>query len=117
MGEVGPCILNCTVQILTVNSTALNFPSEASSLALSAELGSLTLEFTRLSQLTQNPKYFDAVQRISDELERQQDLTLLPGLWPVIFDAAELNFTKDRTFTLGGMADSLYEYIPKVSAT
>jgi mannosyl-oligosaccharide alpha-1,2-mannosidase len=97
-----------------MRSTLKNFPTEASALALSAELGSLTLEFTRLSQLMENPKYFDAVQRISDELERQQDLTLLPGLWPVVFDAAKLNFTKDRTFTLGGMADSLYEYIPKV---
>jgi mannosyl-oligosaccharide alpha-1,2-mannosidase len=102
------------LKLLTDSSTAQNFPAEASALALSAEIASLTLEFTRLSQLTQDPKYFDAVQRISDELERQQDLTFLPGLWPVVFDAAKLNFTKDRTFTLGGMADSLYEYIPKV---
>ena len=75
----------------------------------------MTLEFTRLSQLTGDSKYYDAVQRISDELERQQDLTYLPGLWPVSLDAAKSNFTTDRTFTLGGMADSLYEYLPKVS--
>jgi mannosyl-oligosaccharide alpha-1,2-mannosidase len=91
----------------------MRYPAEAASLTLSAEIGSLTLEFTRLSQLTKDSKYFDAVQRISDELERQQDLTALPGLWPITFDATQLNFTKDKTFTLGGMADSLYEYIPK----
>ncbi|KIW02077.1 uncharacterized protein PV09_06571 [Verruconis gallopava] len=94
-------------------SAAAQFPQEAPSHALAAEIGSLTLEFTRLSQLTGNPKYFDAVQRISDELERQQELTGIPGLWPVMLDAANLNFTSDNTFTLGGKADSLYEYILK----
>lgn len=94
-------------------NTALRFPAEAASLTLSAEIGSLTLEFTRLAQLTGDSKYYDAIQRISDELERQQDLTYLPGLWPITFDAKEKNFTIDRTFTLGGMADSLYEYLSK----
>jgi mannosyl-oligosaccharide alpha-1,2-mannosidase len=86
-----------------IRSAALNYTQEAHTHALAAEIGSLTLEFTRLSQLTEDPKYFDAVLRISDELERQQDLTAIPGLWPVVFDAARLNFTNDKTFTLGGM--------------
>ena len=85
---------------------------EASESTLIAELGSLTLEFTRLSQLTNDPKYFDAIQRISNALEEAQSHTHLPGMWAVIANAAQLTFS-DSSFTLGGMADSLYEYLPK----
>lgn len=87
----------------------------AGTVVLSAEIGSLTLEFTRLSQLTGNPKYYDAVQRIMDHLHAAQKRTAIPGLWPLTFNVYELNFYKGSTFTMGGMADSLYEYIPKVS--
>jgi mannosyl-oligosaccharide alpha-1,2-mannosidase len=86
----------------------------AHTMTLSAEIGSLTVEFTRLSQLTADPKYFDAVQRISDRLEAQQNLTSIPGLWPIVFNAYTMDFAKGTTFTFGGMADSMYEYIPKV---
>ena len=81
---------------------------------LLAEIGSLTLEFSRLSQLTGNNKYYDAVQRITDVLENQQDKTKIPGLWPVVINAKELDFTSEETFTLGGMSDSAYEYLPKM---
>lgn len=87
---------------------------EADDVALVTEIGSLTLEFTRLSQLTGNPKWFDAVQRVTNFLEGQQNLTALPGLWPVTVDAREGDLTVDRTFSIGGMADSVYEYLPKV---
>lgn len=79
---------------------------------LVAEIGSLTLEFTRLSQLTGDMKYYDAIQRITDELDKAQSLTKLPGLWPIVINAERMTFT-DTGFTLGGMADSLYEYLPK----
>lgn len=82
--------------------------------ALVAEVGSLSLEFTRLSQLTGDSRYYDAVQRIYDRLYEQQNKTRLPGLWPIIVNARKAGFTADRTFTFGGMADSLYEYFPKV---
>ena len=85
---------------------------EASEQCLIAELGSLTLEFTRLSQLTGDPKYFDAIQRITNVLHDVQPKTRLPGMWAVLVNAALLKFT-DTSFTLGGMADSLYEYLPK----
>ncbi|KAL1961123.1 hypothetical protein VTO42DRAFT_3068 [Malbranchea cinnamomea] len=78
-----------------------------------AELGSLSVEFTRLSQLTENPKYFDAVQRITDLLEAHQDDTKLPGLWPLNVNLETPQFSKEGRFTFGGMADSLYEYLPK----
>ncbi|EGD94837.1 class I alpha-mannosidase [Trichophyton tonsurans CBS 112818] len=79
-----------------------------------AEIGSLTMEFTRLTQLTGDPKYFDAVQRIMNAMEKQQSKTKLPGMWPFMIDAAAMNFRASNRFTIGGMADSLYEYLPKV---
>jgi len=82
---------------------------------LVAELGSLTLEFTRLSQLSGDPKYFDAVQRVMDVFEEQQNATKLPGMWPVVVNAKDLNLTESTGFTIGGMADSTYEYLPKVT--
>ena len=47
---------------------------------LLAEVGSSSMEFTRLSMLTGDAKWFDAVQRITDEMAAQQDSTALPGL-------------------------------------
>ena len=85
---------------------------EASEGCLIAEIGSLDLEFTRLAQLTGDAKFFDAIQRITDVLDEQQNKTALPGLWPVIMDAKRARFN-DVGFTLGGMADSTYEYLPK----
>lgn len=87
---------------------------EASDGVLIAEIGSLTLEFTRLSQATGDPRYFDAVQRIMDLFDEQQNKTLLPGMWPVVVNAKSKDMTKFSGFTLGGMADSMYEYLPKV---
>ncbi|CAM1510625.1 Fc.00g009600.m01.CDS01 [Cosmosporella sp. VM-42] len=81
----------------------------------SASPSSLCLEFTRLSQLTGDPKFYDATDRVTRFLERVQNDTLLPGMWP-----REINFQKekvdDTSFTLGALADSLYEYLPKMHA-
>ena len=94
-------------------SAALSLRQEADGQSLSAELGSLTLEFTRLTQLSGDPKYFDAVARITDLLSKHQDRTQLPGLFPVHVSPAREDFAQDTHFTLGGMSDSLYEYLPK----
>lgn len=80
---------------------------------LVSEIGSLSLEFTKLAQLTGDMKYYDAVQRIANELERGQKSTLLPGMWPILVDASRPAFDWHTRFTLGGMSDSLYEYLPK----
>lgn len=56
--------------------------------AVLAEIGTLSLEFTRLAQLTGEPKYYDAVARITDELEDFQNRTRLPGMWPTNLDAS-----------------------------
>lgn len=87
---------------------------KASENTLVAELGSLSLEFTTLSRLSKDNKYFDAIQRITDELQKAQSKTKLPGMWPVLVDASTPSFSGDNTFTLGAMSDSVYEYLPKV---
>ncbi|KAF4212122.1 hypothetical protein CNMCM8980_001459 [Aspergillus fumigatiaffinis] len=53
-----------------------------------AEIGSLSVEFTRLAQLTKQDKYYDAIARITNELEKLQGQTMLPGLWPLKIDAS-----------------------------
>ncbi len=81
----------------------------------SASPCSLALEFTRLSQLTGDPKFYDAISRISDFLARTQGQSKLPGMWPKL-----INFNQelviDGGFTMGALADSLYEYLPKMAA-
>ncbi|KAL7932638.1 glycoside hydrolase family 47 protein [Trichoderma chlorosporum] len=81
----------------------------------SASPCSLSMEFTRLSQLTGDSKYYDATDRVTRFLEKIQNDTMLPGMWPTTLNfKAEL--AVDSSFTLGALADSLYEYLPKMHA-
>lgn len=96
-------------------SSAEGQAMQASDGQLVSELASLSLEFTTLSRLAKGDKYYDAIQRITDELQKAQNQTKLPGMWPVVVDARTPSFSGDNTFTLGAMSDSLYEYLPKVS--
>lgn len=41
-----------------------------------------------------------------------QKNTPVPGLWPVMINAETMQ-SSDPRFTVGGMADSMYEYLPK----
>ncbi len=61
-----------------------------------AEIGTLSLEFTRLAQLTKEPKYYDAIARITDAFEEWQNSTRLPGMWPTTFDSSGCNMTATR---------------------
>ncbi|KAL1862843.1 hypothetical protein Daus18300_008340 [Diaporthe australafricana] len=99
-----------------INSAAAGERQEAPDSVLVAEIGSLTMEFTRLSILTGDPKWFDAVQRITDIFREQQMTTSLAGMWPLVVNAKEEAFNQGSHFTLGAMADSTYEYLPKMSA-
>ncbi|KAI9707132.1 MAG: hypothetical protein M1836_000092 [Candelina mexicana] len=63
-------------------------PHRAQSRVVLAELGSLSVEFTRLAQVTKEPKYYDAVARITIALEQWQNSTQLPGMWPISVDAS-----------------------------
>ncbi|KAF4549242.1 putative glycosyl hydrolase family 47 protein 6 [Elsinoe fawcettii] len=88
-------------------------PQQTPFTVLLAEYGSLSLEFTRLSQITGDMKYYDAIARVMDVFLTEQNRTNVPGLWPVTLKAKSKNFASDSQFTLGSMADSTYEYLPK----
>ena len=79
-----------------------------------AEIGSLALEFTRLTQLTGEAKWYDAIQRITDVFYSQQNSSNVPGIWPYIGNARTQDFSSGSVFTLGAGADSFYEYLPKM---
>ncbi|KAK0730948.1 glycoside hydrolase family 47 protein [Lasiosphaeris hirsuta] len=81
----------------------------------SASPCSLSLEFTRLSQLTGDNRFYDAVSRVTDFLERTQNSSKLPGMWPKLIDFREESVSTETGFTLGALADSLYEYLPKMA--
>ncbi|KAI0158353.1 glycoside hydrolase family 47 protein [Xylariaceae sp. FL1272] len=78
----------------------------------SSAVASSSLEFTRMSQLTGNYKYYDAINRVTKLLADWQNQTMLPGLWPAYLDLLDEELTADY-FSLGADADSLYEYLPK----
>ncbi|ORY57213.1 endoplasmic reticulum mannosyl-oligosaccharide 1,2-alpha-mannosidase [Pseudomassariella vexata] len=82
----------------------------------SASVASSSLEFTRLAQLTGEDKYYDAIDRVTRLLDRTQSSTQLPGMWPTFLDMQTGNFDGIADFTLGALADSLYEYLPKMHA-
>ncbi|KAK3055862.1 hypothetical protein LTR09_003096 [Extremus antarcticus] len=71
-------------------------PHRASNRVVLAEIGTLSLEFTRLAQLTKEPKYYDAIARITDAFEEWQNSTRIPGMWPTSFDASGCNKTATR---------------------
>lgn len=93
---------------------AKNGELTASSRQSLAVLGSMSMEFTRLSQLTGNPTYYTVVEQLKRGLEKTQDQTNLPGLWPKYIDLIKgTRPTSDTLFTLGAQADSAYEYLSK----
>jgi mannosyl-oligosaccharide alpha-1,2-mannosidase len=112
----------------TINNTPLNFldiedakntyrsewPAETN--MCFACIGSLTMEFTRLAQITKQEKYYDVVARITIMLDESQNSTKIPGLWPTNINAAKQELNQSRFFSLGALADSSYEYLPKMYA-
>lgn len=63
-------------------------PEQAGDNVVLAEIGSLSMEFTRLAQVTGEVRYYDAVARITELLEEFQGRTRLGGMWPTQFDAS-----------------------------
>ncbi|KAI2634649.1 glycoside hydrolase family 47 protein [Xylaria nigripes] len=69
-------------------------PKRASSRAGVAELGSLAMEFTRLAQITNENRYYDAVARITNAFyEWQERGTSIPGIFPENVDTTGCNRT------------------------
>lgn len=83
---------------------------------VSASPGTLFMEFTRLSQITGDAKYYTAVSNVISVFEKGQKKTVLPGMWPTMVSMRNADVVSGRGFTLGSGADSLYEYITKMYA-
>ncbi|KAI4717939.1 seven-hairpin glycosidase [Aureobasidium sp. EXF-10727] len=99
-----------------VRDAAAGKPQLAGEGVLVAEIGSLSLEFTRLAQITHNDKWYDCIDRIMQIFDRQQGSSNIPGKWPLVVNARTQDFASGDHFTLAAMADSLYEYLPKMYA-
>ncbi|KAL1410960.1 hypothetical protein Q8F55_001903 [Vanrija albida] len=78
-----------------------------------AEVGSMSLEMTRLSQITGNRTYFDLVQRVTDFLD--EHVTPRVKHHPLI----PMHFVPDAktpiegSYSFGAMTDSYFEYLIK----
>ncbi|KAH8727553.1 glycoside hydrolase [Phaeosphaeriaceae sp. PMI808] len=83
---------------------------------VSASPGTITLEFSRLSQITGDDKYYAAVSQVMDVFYHDQNNTKLPGMWPMFVSMRKKNVVNGFQFSIGGNADSLYEYLPKAHA-
>ncbi|KAG0367461.1 hypothetical protein BGZ54_003837 [Gamsiella multidivaricata] len=76
-----------------------------------AEIGTIQLEFSRLSILTNNPIYDQKAQRIFQVLGTAT--SELPGLLPAfVQDGAGHHYSNFKA-SVGGMIDSYYEYLLK----
>ncbi|KAF9927803.1 hypothetical protein BGZ75_006467 [Mortierella antarctica] len=76
-----------------------------------AEVGTIQLEFTRLSQLTNNPIYDQKAQKIFQVLGTAT--SELPGLLPAYVQNSNGQHFSNFKATVGGMVDSYYEYLLK----
>ncbi|KAK2738555.1 hypothetical protein FQN57_006977 [Myotisia sp. PD_48] len=84
-------------------------PHRALARTVLAEIGSLSIEFTRLAQITKDNRYYDAVARITNELEAFQDHTTIPGLWPTYVDVTGCEktiFSPSKRTQANGTADN-----------
>ncbi|KAK9465156.1 glycoside hydrolase [Lipomyces arxii] len=51
-----------------------------------SQFASLSLEFTRLAQITSNNTYYSAIQRVTNQIEEALQYSAIPGLWPLRMD-------------------------------
>jgi mannosyl-oligosaccharide alpha-1,2-mannosidase len=109
-----------------------------------AQLATMGLEFTKLSMLTGDMRFYDQAARVGGLLEVAQERTALAGLWPKHVDAARMPKVSAQTatlhggngnvtgnelflqaideafvreadeFNMGAESDSAYEYVPKM---
>ncbi|KAG0244039.1 hypothetical protein BGW41_000467 [Actinomortierella wolfii] len=75
-----------------------------------AEIGTIQLEFTRLSRLTGNPIYETKARKIIDILGSQT--SEIKGLLPELVTPGKRHYTHFRAH-VAGMTDSYYEYLLK----
>ncbi|RFU72913.1 glycosyl hydrolase family 47 [Trichoderma arundinaceum] len=102
------------VDFISFNSAKSGGGLQVESSVVSASPGTLSLELTHLSQVTGNPKYYSAVSQVMDVFYQGQNQTSVPGVWPMNINMKAKDVVHGSAFTLGGCADSLYEYLPKM---
>ncbi|KAK4048047.1 hypothetical protein OIO90_005948 [Microbotryomycetes sp. JL221] len=78
-----------------------------------AEVGSVSLEFTRLSQITGDPIYFETISRAMDTLDNWKAQERVPHLFPTQINPDEPRFLPG-VYSMGGQGDSYYEYLIKM---
>ncbi|KAK7204548.1 class I alpha-mannosidase 1A [Myxozyma melibiosi] len=71
-----------------------------------AQFSSLSLEFTRLAQITKNNAYYAVIQRISDQLQESQKKTDIPGLWPSFMDISGCVTASEKKSSAPSAADN-----------
>ncbi|KAG0164575.1 maturation of Asn-linked oligosaccharides protein [Apophysomyces sp. BC1034] len=85
-------------------------PKKVSAIDL-AEFGTYSLEFTRLSQITNNPKY---AKFSNDLIDRAISVpTEFPGLFPTTWTVNPFEPVDSSVITIGSGGDSFYEYLMK----
>ena len=107
---------NMPVDFIGFETAKLGVGLRVESQVVSASPGTITLEFSRLSQITGDGKYYAAVSQVMDLFYENQNATKLPGMWPMMVSMSKKDFVSGYQFTIGGNADSLYEYLPKAHA-
>ncbi|KAG0034258.1 hypothetical protein BGZ81_005605 [Podila clonocystis] len=75
-----------------------------------AEIGTIQVEFTRLSKLMGNPLYEQKARDVIDTINNIN--TELPGLYPSLVGEGSTAFSS-YSASVGGQADSFYEYLLK----
>jgi len=75
-----------------------------------SEVTTIQLEFRDLSRVTGNPKYAEAVEKVSKHVH---ELPKTDGLVPIFINANTGKFRSHSTITLGARGDSYYEYLLK----
>ena len=92
-------------------------PHRANPHTVLAEIGSLSVEFTRLAQITKEHKYYDAIARITDALEEWQMKTSIPGLWPLKLDASGCKKAEASDVVAAPIVDNKVDSIPESIAS
>ncbi|GJJ72429.1 hypothetical protein EMPS_04786 [Entomortierella parvispora] len=112
--ELGDYLLNAFVDGNEFPSSTFTIdkPSNrASGIHVLAEIGTIQVEFTRLSALTGNPIYDQKAQNIIDVLSTAT--SDLPGILPSRVPSGKNKSYQNFKASIGGMADSYYEYLLK----
>ncbi|KXN74157.1 glycoside hydrolase family 47 protein [Conidiobolus coronatus NRRL 28638] len=85
------------------------YPPENRELTSTSEATTIQLEFKYLSHITNQTKYFDAVEKVNDMVEK---LPKIEGLVPIFLDPETGGFS-GVDIRLGSRGDSYYEYLLK----